>query len=424
MELANIRTLIYKSPYIPHVFIGEPAPPGELVDRDEEVKELLSYCTNPKINYTIAVIGHRRVGKSSILKKVENELFKKGTIVVYFDVKKNLSDPEVFLKRLESEIFNAYIRNLGQRRRTHVKAGKFGSEIIQALSGLLSKRIKGVGIEVKAIDGQISVMPKLEFGDKKPDYQKMFDVVFKTAKVFAEKSDKRFVMILDEFQDIAKLSRYKGLTNILDLFRSIVQERGKNVSYVICGSRVHMLKTFLQKGKSPLFMHFKEFLVGEMKEGYALLLFKKYSAGKGIVSSLVGKGAKDAFDIVGGHPFYLMSLAESWDGKRKMYDLYRESLSSPTGTLRLYVEYVLAEDIGEAQGGPLLRTILRLLASKGPMSIGVIANALQKPATYMVPYINELLKFDLLVKQEDKTYRIRDRVVLDYLKIESEDLSI
>ncbi len=407
------------------MFIGEPAPLGELVDRDEDVKELVSYCTNPKINYNIAVIGHRRVGKSSILKKVEDELFKKGMIVVYFDVKKNLSDPEIFLKRLESEIFNAYIRSLRQGKKLKVKAGKFGAELIQALSGLLSKRIKGVGVEVKTtIDGQMSVMPKLEFGGKKPDYQKMFDAVFSTAKVFAEDSNKKLVMILDEFQDITKLSRYRGLSNILDLFRSIVQERGKNVSYVICGSRVHMLKTFLQQGKSPLFMHFKEFLVGEMKEEYALLLFKKYSSGKGIASSLIGKGAKDAFDIVGGHPFYLMSLAESWDGKRKMDDLYRESLSSPTGTLRLYVEYVLAEDIGEAQGGPLLKTILRLLARKGPMSIGEIAHALEKPATYMVPYINELLKFDLLGKQEDKTYRIRDRVVLDYLKMESEDLAI
>lgn len=408
------------------MFIGEPAPSGELVDRDEEVEELVSYCTNPKINYNIAVIGHRRVGKSSILKKVEDELFKKGTIVVYFDVKKNLSDPEVFLKRLEGEIFNAYIRSLRQGKKVRVKAGKFGAELIQAISGLLSKRIRGVGVELKTtVDGQMSVMPKLEFGGKRPDYQKMFDAVFKTAKVFAEDSNKKFVMILDEFQDITKLGRYRGLSNIMDLFRSAIQERGKNVSYVICGSRVHMLKTFLQQGKSPLFMHFKEFLVGEMKEEYALLLFKKYSSGKGIASTLIGKGAKDAFDIVNGHPFYLMSLAESWNGKRKkMVDLYRESLSSSTGTLRLYVEYVLAEDIGEAQGGPLLRTILRLLARKDPMSIGEIANALEKPATYMVPYINELLKFDLLVKQEDRRYRIRDRVVLDYLKIESEELSI
>jgi hypothetical protein len=37
--------------------------------------------------------------------------------------------------------------------------------------------------------------------------------------------------------------------------------------------------------------------------------------------------------------------------------------------------------------------------------------------------INELLKFDLLVKQ-DKTYKIRDRVVQDYLKTESEELGI
>jgi AAA+ ATPase superfamily predicted ATPase len=406
------------------VFIGEPAPPSELVDRDEEVKELVSYCTNPKINYNVAVIGHRRVGKSSILKKVESELLKKGLAVVYFDVKKNLSDPEVFLRRLESEIFSAYIRSLRGGKKVRAEAGKIGAELIQALSGLLAKRIKGVGVEVKTtVEGQMSVIPKLEFGEKRPDYQRMFDAVFNTAKVFAEDSNKRFVIILDEFQDIAKLSRYRGLSNILDLYRSVVQERGKNVSYVICGSRVHMLRTFLEKGKSPLFMHFKEFLVGEMKEEYALLLFKKYASGKGIDTGVISKGSKEAFNIVDGHPFYLMSLAEDWDGERNLHDVYSESLSSSTGRLRLYVEYVLAEDIGEAQGGPLLRTILRLLASRGAMSIGEIANALEKPATYMVPYINELLKFDLLIKQ-DKMYKIRDRVVQDFLKTESEELGI
>jgi hypothetical protein len=289
---------------------------------------------------------------------------------------------------------------------------------------LLAKRIKGVGVEVKTtVEGQMSVIPKLEFGEKRPDYQRMFDAVFNTAKVFAEDSNKRFVIILDEFQDIAKLSRYRGLSNILDLYRSVVQERGKNVSYVICGSRVHMLRTFLEKGKSPLFMHFKEFLVGEMKEEYALLLFKKYASGKGIDTGVISKGSKEAFNIVDGHPFYLMSLAEDWDGERNLHDVYSESLSSSTGRLRLYVEYVLAEDIGEAQGGPLLRTILRLLASRGAMSIGEIANALEKPATYMVPYINELLKFDLLIKQ-DKMYKIRDRVVQDFLKTKSEELGI
>lgn len=407
------------------MFVGEPAPPSELVDRQEEVNGLVSYCTNPKINYNIAVIGHRRVGKSSILKKVEDELLKKGVNVVYFDVKRNLSDPEVFLRRLESEIFNAYIRSLKGGRKVRVKAGKIGAEIIQAISALLAKRIKGVGVEVKTTaEGQVSVTPKLEFGDKRPDYQKIFDVVFRTAKVFAEESNKRFVIMLDEFQDIAKLSRYRGLGNILDLYRGVVQERGKHVSYVICGSRVHMLRTFLEKGKSPLFMHFKEIAVGEMNEEYALLLFKKYASGKGVDSALTSRGAKEAFDIVGGHPFYLMSLAEDWDGKKNMPDLYGQSLALSTGRLRLYVEYVLAEDIGEAQGGPLLRTILRLLARKGPMSIGEIANALGKPATYMVPYINELLKFDLLIKREDKRYRIRDRVVQDYLRMESEELSI
>src|SRR5438445_7148808 len=104
--------------------IGKPAPPDELVDREEEVNGIVSKMKS-KINYNIAVIGYRRIGKSSILEKAADILSRDDkTVVVYFDVKKYLGDPKSFLINLQTSIFNAYLRKLGKLGKLKAKAGR------------------------------------------------------------------------------------------------------------------------------------------------------------------------------------------------------------------------------------------------------------------------------------------------------------
>lgn len=410
--------------------VGEPAPPEYLVDRLVEVNELVSLFSNPKINYAVAVLGHRRIGKTSILNKVEQGLARKNIVVVRFDVKKNIGEPETFFKRLNTEIFSAYVNSLSRRKRLRTTAGWVGSQIVQTLTGLLSKKkLKGVSIETSASpDGRITITPKLEFANsKEPDYQKIMESIFNTAKVFAEESNLRFVIMLDEFQDIMKLRRYRGLKNIVDLFRSVMQERGTNVSYLICGSRVHMLREFLHKGDSPIFLHFKEYPVRELNREHAVKLFESYASSRGFKGNELKTLGEEAYKIVGGHPFYLMSLAEAWDGKKKekIEETYEREIRSPMGSLRLYEEYVLSEDLREAQGGPILRTILQLMASNKNGLLGgtEVADLLNRPLQHIEPYLDTLTKFDLVIKRgEDKKYAIRDKVLEQYLRLEMEEL--
>ena len=420
--------------------VGEPAPPEYLIDRVEEVDELVSLLSNPRIVYNVAVLGYRRIGKTSILNKVERRLASQNIIVVRFDVKKNIGAPETFFKRLNVEIFNAYISHISKGKKFKTLAGRFGSQVVQTITGVLSKkRLKGVSIETSvSADGTIAITPKIEFADGRepPDYQKVMETIFSTAKVFAEESNTRFVIMLDEFQDIIKLRRYSGLRNIIDQFRSVMQERGTKVSYLICGSHVHTLKEFLYRGDSSVFMHFKEYSVHELKYENALKLFESYALARGIKERRGEKEiralAEEAYKIVGGHPFYLMSLAEAWDEKRKekIEETFERELRSPIGSLRLYEEYVLSEDLGEAQGGPALRTILQFLASSRrnnastvPLSGTEIANLLNRPFQQIESYLTELTKFDVITKNEkDKKYAIRDKVLEQYLRMETEEL--
>lgn len=398
--------------------IGKPASPDELVDRENEVNEVITKIRS-KINYNIAVTGHRRIGKSSILVKIADILSNDNkTVVVYFDVKKNLGDPKSFLINLQSAIFNAYLKKLGKLGQLKARAGRsfnFMNKIAEALS---AKKIKGIGLEIKPgiSPDDFSIVPKLEFAAKIIDYMPMFESVFKTVNAFAEKDNMKFVIILDEFQDIVQLHRYKGLKNILNLFRGIIQERGKNVSYVVCGSHVHLLRTILSSGKSPLFQHFIELPVDELDKKNSMVLFNEYLDARGLKAN--NNAAIDAFDLVGGQPFYLMALAEKWIPAKKMTDVFNELLLSSLGSLRLYAEYVLTEDIATAQGGPVLKSILIKMATsnKAGLSYSEISRLLGMPMTSLVPYVNELIKMDLVVKEEN-LYKIRDKIIYEYLRL-------
>ena len=111
-----------------------------------------------------------------------------------------------------------------------------------------------------------------------------------------------------------------------------------------------------------------------------------------------------------------MALAEEWNPKKSLSEIFDKSLSSPVGVLRLYANYVISESTSRAQGGPILNSILTELAkSDTGMSYTEIGDKLDEPATSIVPYMNELVKVDL-VRKDKKVYFIRDRVVKEFLR--------
>jgi len=398
--------------------IGSPSAPKDLVDRKEEIKELLSKMRSKSINYNVAVLGYRRVGKTSILVKLQDELSKDNNIIpIYFDVQKNMAEPKIFFTRLQKTIFDAYIQKLNGIKKVKARAKVTSDAITKIFNAIKSKKITSMGAEISP-DG--TILPKIDFGDKKPDYTNVIYSVFKTLNVLSEKSNIKFVIILDEFQDFTKLNRYEGLKEIFNLFRAIVQERGDNISYIISGSRVHMLNEILNSGKSPLFTHFEKMSIQGMDEKFSIELFTKYLKAKKV--NVEKDIAKKAFEIVGGIPFYLMALAEAWKPNEDIKDTFYHSLTNSLGTLKNYVDYVLAEDLGNITGGPILRTILRVLAkSDDGLSYSEISHKINVPMTKLPFYMGNLENSDL-IEQVDKKFKIRDKIVREYLKIEAEEL--
>lgn len=405
--------------YVTRFYVGKPTRPKDLIDRKNECSYVLERLKSKKISYNVALLGYRRIGKTSIIIKIQNQLDKDPNFVtVYFDVKHNMAEPKTFLNRLEKAIFDAYITKLGLSAKIGTKTSKASIEIFSRIKdALTSKKIKSVGASLST-DGIIT--PTIEFGEKQvSDYSSLFLSVLHTPTAFADKSGLKFVIVLDEFQDLSKLDRYPGLKDIFGLFRGIIQQRGDNVSFVISGSRVHMLKNILGSGESSLFVHFQILNVGEMDEENSVTLFNAYLTARKIKPN--NALAKQAFQLVGGQPFYLMALADWWSPKNKIEDVYKHSLTDSLGSLKLYTDYLLSEDLGEVQSGPISITILQVLASHGSCSISEIAKLINTSITKLPRYLTPLLNADLILKKDGK-YSIRDKILRDYLKFQLESL--
>ncbi|MHB8565889.1 MAG: AAA family ATPase [Nitrososphaerales archaeon] len=389
-----------------------------MVDRKEIIEKLTKDLSNPGINSAYAILGYRRIGKTSILNKVKQELEKKGLIVVYFDVKERLADPESFLTDLETEILREYAGQISRIQKAKLKVAQARNVVANKISDVVNS-VDEIGVEISP-DG--TVTPKIHFGDSaKQSYANQFRSVFRTADVIAEKSKKRVVLILDEFQDLIKLNAYTGMKDVVSLFRGALQKRG-NVSYIISGSRVHMLRDMFEERESPLFQHFIVEFIGGLDEADAKQLFtmvykKRNPEHEAISSLLLETRAEEATKLVGGNPFYIILLAQSWNGRVSIDETFNELISAPTGALYIYANYVLAEDLGSSNGGAILRKIVREMAiATSPMEGSMISRKVGKSQNYIQFYLQQLMKYDVIKLKERGVYVLVDDVIARSLR--------
>lgn len=377
--------------------------PPRIVDRDVEVKTLVSNLADPRKNISYALIGLRRIGKTTILQEVARQLSERGQIVVKVDFSLRKYEPMGFFKDIVNETNTAYYSLAGRKEQVvdNVRAG------LNRLRDLGRARVR-FEISVDQSTGSPTIITTPFLRDADVDYSILFRSTFEYVNQIARRSSRRVVVMLDEFQDMAAWKRYKGLEALDEHLKHVIEERG-NVCYVVSGSRAHFMKNLLSSGKSPLFGLFALMDVSYMDESHSKELFKLNDP------TADDKDAAEAYGLVSGHPFYLIALAVSRKEGESVKDTYLRSLTSVAGSLNLYVKYVLTEDIGTYAKGPLMSQILRAL-TEGPLTAGKIAHAAGAKLTSLPKPLSHLVEMDLVTKN-GKTYSIADRVVADYLDL-------
>ncbi len=373
----------------------------EFVDRDDIMSRLANSVQDPDRNVNYALIGPRQIGKTRILHEFAKRIGDRA-IVVRLDFSVNRYSPEDFSRSLIQSLTAAYARRVGGREKLLSRI----SNIFQVLKDLRRLRFSIVIEADEQGKPQISVKPEL--AERKINEKELIELAFAYATKIAEESRTRVVVIMDEFQHLADFTSYPGLKGILDIVRHALDERG-NVCYVVSGSRIHFLTHILSNGKSPLFGRFTMIPVGEVEEKYACELYMKVGRNASLEET------RSVYDLVGGHPFYLLALAENRRENETPRDTYQRLLSEPTGALNLYARYIIAEDLGSHAKARQSR-FLKVLYALGDrtMPISKISKQTRIALTSLPWYLQQLISYDLVAKSKEG-YSVKERVLRDYL---------
>jgi AAA+ ATPase superfamily predicted ATPase len=382
------------------MIIGKPT--DYVIDRNEEVTRIVDSMKNPKTNANYALIGHRRIGKSTILLEAKRKLEKYGIIVGYIDLGEYHYSPVDFAESLTERLTYAYAQTLP-------KSSKILTKIRSALTQLKEiKRLRARFITSIDEDGMPTIEIDPYIKERNENYAKALTNVFDYTNKLSETSKRRVVIMIDEFQHLADYKRFKDLQKILEMFKTIL-ERRTNVSFVVSGSRIHYMKNILGRGASPLFGHFVIIDVKPLEKEYAMKLFEK------LVSKPTRNDVKEIYRLVGGHPYYLTMIAEARKSKESVKDVYVRLLTTSTGALYLYVNYILTEDLGSNYKETNYPKILMSLAN-GQKTVSEISKETTIRMTDLPRLLTTLIEYDIVNKKDNK-YSIEDKVICDFFNL-------
>ena len=243
--------------------------------------EKLYYNLTSGINTTI--ISPRRWGKSSLVEKVFNQINKREkkikTVVI-----------DLFSVQSEDQFLELFAR-----------------EVVKASSSNWEEWIKTSKEIFKKI------IPKISFGiDPQSEFNLSFDLedlikhkdeILDLPEVIAKKKKIRFIIALDEFQNIATFKNYETLEKSM---RSKWQ-RQKEVTYCLYGSKRHMMTDIFDNSSKP-FYRFGDIMLLEKiarDDWVKFITFSFKKTGKSISKKLAIK----ITELMKNHSWYVQQLS-------------------------------------------------------------------------------------------------------------------
>ncbi len=227
----------------------------DFIGREKMVKELtLELASKNKIGFSLS--GVRRIGKTSILKEVEQRLKKQNIPVIYISVWRILPTTiDEFTRVLDRTALNAFEHKLP-------KKFKF-EELLATGTRALGTLLSGLNLSTKvAEDLEVSLSyVKKESEDVEAAVTKSISLI----EHLAEMTKTKCVLIIDEFPSIVDLThgdknRKIGF-DIVKLIRTLFEDF-KHTKLVVSGSYRDTLDNLVTKTTAPFY---KQLLLREVE---------------------------------------------------------------------------------------------------------------------------------------------------------------
>jgi uncharacterized protein len=267
---------------------SHPLDPEDVIDRDEEAKELLTHAVG---GHFVRLFAPRKFGKTSLLRRVLRDAEREqGMIPILVDLYGVLSIADVTV-RLE----RAYARQLKGKLRARIE------EFLQST---------GLGLSL----GALGVSAKLQLDPRRDPLPALHALLDLPLRLEAD-GGFRALIVLDEFQDIVKV---RGMDALL---RSHIQFQGEVASFVFAGSEPGLMRELFEERDRPLYAQAVPMKIGRLADQdiaeYVVSRFKE--SGRS-----VGESLNPLLAAAQGHPQRAMLLA---------HRLWQEVEQGGTGTL-------------------------------------------------------------------------------------------
>ena len=365
----------------PFVF-GVPVEGANFTDREKEKKEILDSLM---AGQNLILFAPRRYGKSSLLREIMRGLDKEEFLTLWIDVSE-VSTIRGFLERIVNQI-NEFS-----------KVTKLTGFIKTTLPKFLSMFRVGLG------DFNITITA--------PDQAELDELsleIFDLPEKLAQKSNKRVIIVFDEFQDLLLLGQ-----DLDKKMRAKIQYH-KSASYVFMGSRRSLINKMFFDRQSPFYFMGKKMEINYIsREDFGPFIKGQFQAtGKEISEEII----EHILQITGGHPYFTQYLCfEVWNlTQRKAISSLVEQALFICVASQSYIYEMLLDQIKSKDR----KAVLFYLAERGSKDIFGI-DSLRKMEVRNPNGVNYALKAlmekEILEKGKKGEYRFVDPFFAVYLQ--------
>lgn len=247
-------------------------------NREKELEDLIKYAEN----FTDVVLSSpRRYGKTSLVRRVQEILKRKGIITVYVDFF-GVTGIEDFASKLACGIYSAIYR----KETILKKTVRFFSSLRPVIKP----------------DPETGIAITVEVSRTKTATE-LLEETMKGFREFLKSERKPCNVALDEFQEITELKESRTIEGVM---RAYIQQE-QNVSYFFIGSRRRILSDIFNDKKRPFYKsainYSLSYLPSEAVVKFLMDIFRKN--GKNCPENF----AQQISDLTKGYPHYIQKLS-------------------------------------------------------------------------------------------------------------------
>lgn len=377
---------------------SHPVSGNNFINRVDILKKL--HASYPDEN--VALVGPRRIGKSSIAEQFLLTLKTENTIKLIFKVHGNMGTPGKFAMRLLRFFLNSYFDIRPHQIASAIDEIELNPNLLVDVSNQINSKI--LYDLSRFLSNYFPPLPENE--------RAVVERILRFLDEFSQEMNLNAAVVLDEFQDIIDLQKYKGFEDgkLFAFLESIISDQ-KNVWYLFTGSAVRMIIKILEDGDSPFYGRVKRLNVTNFGREAVFDL-----AHKCIEKSITAEGLNFLFSLTGGHPFYAVVIsraANSISGpdaiitKQNIEEAFIDELTS--GALDSHSNYMFETSLGRVRSDVFLRELLRALVH-GESTQTELARKVGRSPGYLSPALRNLVNLDLVINR-NKKYFIADHIL-------------